>query len=84
MLETCKVACTACGKCVVDAAPALISVASGVAVVDYQLNELAAFEATLRCPTGAIVWLDGAQFAQPSNEMMRGVRIAPQLMESFT
>lgn len=84
VLESCKVACTACGKCVVDAAPALISVASGVAVVDYQLNELAAVEATLRCPTGAIVWLDGAQFAQPSNEMKRGVRVAPQLMESFT
>jgi hypothetical protein len=53
-------------------------------VVDYQLNELAAVEATLRCPTGSIVWLDGAQFANPSNERSRGVRVAPQLMESFT
>lgn len=82
VLESCKAACTACGKCVVDAAPALISVASGVAVVDYQLNELAALEATVRCPTGAIVWLDGAQFAHPSNEEKRGARVAPQLIGS--
>jgi ferredoxin len=83
-LEACKVACTACGKCVVDAAPGLITVASGVAVIDYELNQLAAPEATVRCPTGAIVWIDGAQFAQTSNERNRGVRVAPQLMESVT
>lgn len=81
-LESCKVACTACGKCVVDAAPALISVTSGVAAVDYQLNDLAAIDAILRCPTGAIVWLDGAQFAHTSNEMKRGARVAPQLIGS--
>ena len=65
-----------------DAAPALISVASGVAVVDYQLNEQAAIEAILRCPTGAIVWLDGAQFANPSSNRKTGVRVAPQLIGS--
>jgi Na+-translocating ferredoxin:NAD+ oxidoreductase RNF subunit RnfB len=75
-LESCKVACTACGKCVVDAAPGLISIASGVAVVDYQLNDTAMLEATLRCPTGAIVWLDGAHFVN------NGARIAPQLIGS--
>ena len=62
-LEQCRVACTACGKCVQDAAPGLISVASGVAVVDYTLNERAMAAAVERCPTGAIVWLQGAQFA---------------------
>ena len=61
-LETCQVACTTCGKCVVDAAPGLVSIASGVAVVDYAKNALADPSATRRCPTGAIVWLDGAQF----------------------
>ena len=40
VLEQCKVACTACGKCVMDAAPGLISIVSGVAVVNYALNEL--------------------------------------------
>src|SRR5207244_917442 len=62
-LETCRVACTACGRCVMDAAPGLISIASGVAVVDYDRNALADPHAIERCPTGAIVWLAGAQFA---------------------
>lgn len=62
VLAQCAVACTACGKCVVDAAPGLISVASGVAVVNYDLNAQADPNAVARCPTGAIVWLDGAQF----------------------
>lgn len=61
ILEDCKVACTACGKCVADAAPGLISVESGLAVVDYRLNEQAAPAAIARCPTGAIVWLPGVQ-----------------------
>ncbi len=63
-LEQCKVACTACGKCVQDAAPGLISVASGVAVVDYGLNAQTDRHAVERCPTGAIIWLSGAQFAR--------------------
>lgn len=81
-LESCKVACTACGKCVLDAVPGLISVASGVAIIDYQLNEQATVKAIQRCPTGAIVWLDGAQFANTSNERMNGARVAPQLIGS--
>lgn len=63
VLESCRVACTTCGKCVADAAPGLVSIASGVAVVDYARNALADPAATRRCPTGAIVWLEGAQFA---------------------
>ena len=61
-LEQCTVACTACAKCVQDAAEGLISVASGVAVVNYDRIALAEPRATERCPTGAIVWLAGAQF----------------------
>jgi electron transport complex protein RnfB len=64
VLEQCRVACTACGKCVQDAAPGLISVASGVAVVNYQRIAEAAENAVGRCPTGAIVWLSGAQFSE--------------------
>ena len=63
-LEQCRVACTACGKCVQDAAPGLISISSGVAVVDYERITLAEERAVERCPTGAIVWLFGAQFAR--------------------
>jgi Na+-translocating ferredoxin:NAD+ oxidoreductase RNF subunit RnfB len=63
-LEQCRVACTACGKCVQDAEPGLISVESGVAVVDYERIALAKPRAVERCPTGAILWLTGAQFAR--------------------
>jgi ferredoxin len=66
VLEDCRVACTACGKCVMDAGPGLISVASGVAVIDYSRAELQEQGAVERCPTGAIVWLTGAQFAAPA------------------
>ena len=64
VLEDCKVACTACGKCVQDAAQGLISVASGVAVIDERLALLEDPAAMARCPTGAIVWLSGAQFVR--------------------
>ncbi|MBW7933564.1 MAG: Fe-S cluster protein [Gemmatimonadaceae bacterium] len=63
-LESCSVACTTCGKCVQDAAPGLISVASGVAVIDYNKIAEADESAVERCPTGAILWLSGAQFAR--------------------
>jgi Na+-translocating ferredoxin:NAD+ oxidoreductase RNF subunit RnfB len=62
VLAECKVACTACGKCVQDAPPGLISVATGLAVIDYDLIAQAEQRAVSRCPTGAIVWLEGAQF----------------------
>jgi H+/Na+-translocating ferredoxin:NAD+ oxidoreductase subunit B len=61
-LEACKVACTTCGKCVMDAAAGVVSIESGVAVVNYEKNALADRSAIRRCPTGAIVWLEGAQF----------------------
>ena len=88
VLEECKVACTACGKCVMDAAPGLISIARGVATIDYDLNALATEDAVRRCPTGAIVWLSGAQFAatetpiEATGTTPRRARVAPQLMES--
>jgi Na+-translocating ferredoxin:NAD+ oxidoreductase RNF subunit RnfB len=61
-LASCAVACTACGKCVADAAPGLITIQRGVARVQYERNALADPAATRRCPTGAITWLEGAQF----------------------
>jgi len=63
-LAECRAACTACGKCVQDGVPGLISVSSGVAVIDYRLIALAEHRVVERCPTGAIVWLNGAQFAR--------------------
>lgn len=55
----CEVSCTACGRCVADAAPGLISLQRNLAVIDYAKNESAGREAIERCPTGAIVWLEG-------------------------
>jgi Na+-translocating ferredoxin:NAD+ oxidoreductase RNF subunit RnfB len=61
--EACKVACTACGRCAADAAPGLIEMVNGLAVIDYGMNELASPDAIARCPTDAIVWVEGPQFA---------------------
>ena len=60
--DVCSVACNACGRCAVDAAPGLIEMVRGLAVIDYAKNELANPAACERCPTGAIAWVDGAQF----------------------
>jgi Na+-translocating ferredoxin:NAD+ oxidoreductase RNF subunit RnfB len=57
----CLVACTACGKCAMDAAPGLIRLDNNLAVIDYTKNHLASPVAIERCPTGAIVWLDGRE-----------------------
>jgi Na+-translocating ferredoxin:NAD+ oxidoreductase subunit B len=61
----CAVACNACGKCVQDAAAGLIAMRGGLAVIDYTRIDDAHRDAIARCPTGAITWLDGAQFALP-------------------
>jgi electron transport complex protein RnfB len=58
----CRVACNACGRCAADAAPGLIEMVNGLAVIDYSRNELATPDAIARCPTGAIVWVEGSQF----------------------
>ncbi len=55
----CAVACTACGRCVVDAADGLIHLQHNLAVIDYDKNDSASRQAAERCPTGAIVWLEG-------------------------
>ncbi|MHC5012228.1 MAG: RnfABCDGE type electron transport complex subunit B [Planctomycetota bacterium] len=62
----CRVACTACGRCALDAAPGVVEMKDGLAVVDYSKNELTGPEAIARCPTGAIVWVEGAQFSSTS------------------
>jgi electron transport complex protein RnfB len=59
--DACAAACNACGRCVADGAPGLISMVNGLAVIDYDKNALASPDAIKRCPTGAIVWVEGAQ-----------------------
>jgi H+/Na+-translocating ferredoxin:NAD+ oxidoreductase subunit B len=60
----CSVACNACARCVADAEPELIAMVSGLAVIDYDKIELENPKAIERCPTGAIVWIEGQQFPQ--------------------
>lgn len=64
--DVCAVACNACGRCVADAATGLISMRSGLAVIDYDRIEMENPAATSRCPTGAIAWIEGAQFEASS------------------
>jgi Na+-translocating ferredoxin:NAD+ oxidoreductase subunit B len=59
----CSVACNACGRCVADAAPGLIEMRQGLAVIDYERISSEDPAAAGRCPTGAILWLEGGQFA---------------------
>jgi H+/Na+-translocating ferredoxin:NAD+ oxidoreductase subunit B len=54
-LEDCQVACTACGRCAMDA-PGLVRMQDNLAVVDYGAPQSP--DAIQRCPTGAIVWFD--------------------------
>ncbi len=60
--DVCAVACNACERCVVDAAPGLIEMQSGLAVIDYDKIDLAEPAAIARCPTASIVWVEGVQF----------------------
>lgn len=60
----CRVACNGCKRCALDAAPGVIEIVNGLAVVNYERNEAAGPEAIARCPTGAIVWVEGAQFSE--------------------
>lgn len=56
LLDDCEVACTACGRCAMDA-PELITMRDGLPVVDYAGHHATQMPIQ-RCPTGAIVWLD--------------------------
>ncbi|MBZ0269261.1 RnfABCDGE type electron transport complex subunit B [bacterium] len=56
LLEDCQVACTACGRCAMDA-PGLVEMKNNLPVVDYSRNHRTK-DPIQRCPTGAIVWLE--------------------------
>jgi Na+-translocating ferredoxin:NAD+ oxidoreductase RNF subunit RnfB len=62
--DLCSVACNACAKCVADAAPGLIEMVDNLAVVNYERIAEGDPKAVSRCPTGAIAWVEGQQFAE--------------------
>ncbi len=67
--DLCSVACNTCNRCVADSEPGVIEMINNLAVVNYEKNELTSPKATERCPTGAIVWVEGQQFKESSNEL---------------
>nr|WP_274522210.1 RnfABCDGE type electron transport complex subunit B [Ectothiorhodospira mobilis] len=60
-MAQCQVVCTGCGRCAMDAPEGLIRIENHLAVIDYEKNALASPVAIQRCPTGAIVWLEGKE-----------------------
>jgi Na+-translocating ferredoxin:NAD+ oxidoreductase RNF subunit RnfB len=61
----CKVACDACALCALDSPGDSVEMVGGLPLVQYDREEAPAPKATWRCATGAIVWLEGKQFADP-------------------
>jgi ferredoxin len=72
----CEVACTACGRCVVDGGEGLIRLERNLAVIDYGKNDSAARQAIERCPTGAIIWLEGNRVSK-GKSAKKIIRIEP-------
>jgi hypothetical protein len=67
----CSVACDACGRCAADAPPGVIDIVNGLPVIHYDKAQEPGQRATWRCPTGAIVWLEGEQFSESLVEISR-------------
>ena len=67
-LSGCRVACDACGRCAADAPADSVEMVAGLPVVHYDRAEQPTPNATWRCPTGAIAWLEGKQFLEPEEE----------------
>jgi Na+-translocating ferredoxin:NAD+ oxidoreductase RNF subunit RnfB len=65
----CKVACDACGLCAVDAPGDSVEMVNGLPVVHFDRELEPGVEATWRCPTGAIQWLEGRQFEEPDEDV---------------
>jgi len=71
--DLCSVACNTCNRCVADSEPGVIEIIDNLAVINYEKNALADPKATLRCPTGAIVWVEGQQFPESFVELEKKV-----------
>jgi RnfABCDGE-type electron transport complex B subunit len=71
--DLCSVACNACNRCVADSEPGVIEMIDNLAVINYEKNELTSPNAISRCPTGAIVWVEGQQFKESLIELEKKV-----------
>lgn len=79
----CEVACTACGRCAVDAPGKLISMVDNLAVIDYAKNHLASQTAMQRCPTGAIGWWDEGNVMLKGADAKKVARRSPLPVEAL-
>ena len=70
ILEMCEVACTACTRCAADAPEGLIEMHNNLPVINSTKLKLQTEIATLRCPTGAIVWIKEQQFADIKEKVL--------------
>jgi len=70
----CTVACDACGRCALDAPERTVEMVGGLPVVHWDRELEPSAAATFRCPTGAIVWVEGEQFETPEVEERFGWR----------
>ena len=75
LLEYCEVACTACGRCAMDA-PDLIVMKNNLPVIDYS-GHSEHREAIQRCPTAAIVWIESDGTVVTGKDSKPIVRQAP-------
>jgi Na+-translocating ferredoxin:NAD+ oxidoreductase RNF subunit RnfB len=67
-VSRCRVACDACGRCAADAPPGTVEMVGGLPIVHYDREQQPTPNATWRCPTGAIQWLEGKQFEEAEEE----------------
>jgi len=67
--DLCSVACNTCNRCVADSEPGVIEMIDNLAVINYEMNELTDPKALLRCPTMAIVWVEGQQFQESASAL---------------
>ncbi len=75
ILKYCEVACTACGRCAMDA-PNVIVMENNLPVVSYTSN-IQHQQAIQRCPTGAIVWIETDGSVVTGKECKPVIRQAP-------
>lgn len=68
----CRSACDGCGKCAADADKGLIEMVNNLPQLNYMSGGSEDPKATWRCPTGAILWLEGTQFDDKNRNMTEG------------
>jgi Na+-translocating ferredoxin:NAD+ oxidoreductase RNF subunit RnfB len=69
-IARCHVACDACGRCALDAPEGTVEIVNGLPVVHYDRDVSPTPKAAWRCPTGAILWVEGKQFDEPEEELL--------------